>query len=85
MFDLKAWAAKPEDNNVLTYEIKGVSDTALLVKRSDKANTQQFTKATFQELLAKGRLTIVSATSFTVEKDTDWKPESNFTPLDLGA
>ena len=85
MFNLNDWAKKPEDSNVLTYEIKGVSDTALLVKRSDKANTQQFTKVTFQELLAKGRLKIVSNTTFTVEKDTDWKPQDQFQPLDLGA
>lgn len=85
MFDLNNWAKKPEDNNVLTYDIKGVSDTALLVQRRDKASTQQFTKVTFQELLEKGRLTIISNTTFTVEKDTDWKPTDNFTPIDLGA
>lgn len=85
MFDLNSWAKKPEDNNILTYEIKGVSDTALLVKRADKADTQQFTKATFQDLLAKGRLTIVSNTVFTVEKDADWKPTDNFKAIDLGA
>lgn len=84
MFNLNDWAKKSEDSNVLTYTIKGISDTALLVRRSDKSTDQQFTKVTFQDLLSKGKLKIVDNTTFTVEKDKDYNPLSQFKAIDLG-
>lgn len=84
MFNLNDWAKKSEDSNVLTYTIKGISDTALLVRRTDKSTDQQFTKVTFQDLLSKGKLKIVDNTTFTVEKDKDYNPLSQFKAIDLG-
>lgn len=83
MFDLTAWSQTEKPKN-FTYTIKGVSDTALLVQRSDKASTQSFTKTTFADLLKKGKLTIVDNTTFTVERDENYNPADQFKAVDLG-
>lgn len=83
MFDLKAWGSEEKPTHH-TYTIEGVSSTALKVKRSDRASSQTFTKATFASLLKEGRLEIIDNTTFKVEIDTNFDPNAQFKPIDLG-
>lgn len=81
MFDLNAWASQEKPTHY-TYEIKGVSANALKVVRNDKVTPQTFSKKTFQALLEEGRLTILNNSSFKVEIDQEWNPDSQFDDLD---
>jgi hypothetical protein len=80
-FDLNAWASQEKPTHY-TYEIKGVSANALKVVRNDKVTPQTFSKKTFQALLEEGRLTILSNSTFQVEIDKEWNPDSQFDNLD---
>ena len=80
-FDLNAWASNEKPTHY-TYEIKGVSATALKVVRNDKVTPQTFSKKTFQALLEDGRLTILTNSTFQVEIDKDFDPNSQFDDLD---
>jgi hypothetical protein len=80
-FDLTAWASEQKPTHY-TYEIVGVSANALKVKRNDRASAQTFSKKTFQALLAEGRLTILNNSTFQVEIDKEWNPDSQFDSLD---
>ncbi len=55
-----------------TYELLGESSTAFQVKRQDRGTPQVFTKATFQALLAEGRLEIIDDYTFKVKTDENW-------------
>jgi hypothetical protein len=81
MFNLNAWASQEKPTHY-TYEIKGVSANALKVVRNDKVTPQTFSKKTFQALLDEGRLTILNNSSFKVEIDKEWDPNSQFDNLD---
>ena len=81
MFDLNAWASQEKPTHY-TYEIKGVSANALKVVRNDKVTPQTFSKKTFQALLEEGRLTILNNSTFQVEIDKEWNPDSQFDNLD---
>jgi len=82
MFDLKNLSEdKPSS---YTYTVKGLSKTAMKVLRSDRAKPQTFMLKTYFSLLKEGRLTVLSSTTFQVENDTDFNPESQFDELDLG-
>jgi hypothetical protein len=80
-FDLNAWASQEKPTHY-TYEIKGVSANALKVVRNDKVTPQTFSKKTFQALLEEGRLTILNNSTFQVEIDKEWNPDSQFDNLD---
>jgi hypothetical protein len=80
-FDLNAWASQEKPTHY-TYEIKGVSANALKVQRNDKVTPQTFSKKTFQALLEEGRLTILNNSTFQVEIDKEWNPDSQFDNLD---
>jgi len=83
MFDLSAWASSEKPSHY-DYKIVGVSANALQVLRSDRSRPQTFTKATFQRLAEEGRLEITGPTTFKVERDSDYDPNSQFDKLDLG-
>lgn len=82
MFNLNDWASIEKPTHY-TYTIEGASATALKVLRSDRVKSQTFTKATFQALLEEGRLEIIDNSTFKVEIDTDFDPNSQFTPISL--
>lgn len=83
MFDLKAWASSEKPTSY-TYTIVGVSDNALKVLRNDRVTPQTFSKKTLQKIASEGRLSILSPSTFQVELDSEWDPDSQFEDLDLG-
>ena len=82
MFDLKAWGAPKAKATHHTYTILGVSDTQLRVLRSDKTEEQIFSRATFADLMEKGRLEVIDNKTFKVEIDKDWKPANQFKTIE---
>ena len=83
MFDLHAWASEEKPTHY-TYTIVGVNARALKVLRNDRTRPQPYSKETFQLLKKEGRLEILSKTTFRVEIDEDFDPNSQFDELDLG-
>lgn len=81
MFNLTDWASETKPTHY-TYEIKGVSANALKVVRNDRTSSQTFSKRTFQALLEEGRLEIINNSTFKVEIDKDFNPDSQFDSLD---
>ena len=83
MFDLNAWASEEKPTSY-TYTIVGVSPNALKVLRNDRVSPQTFSKKTFKKLASEGRLSILSPSTFQVEIDSEWDPDSQFDDIDLG-
>jgi hypothetical protein len=86
--DLNVLAKPSATKTSHSYKVIGVekSDTGTIKSmqcdRGDK--TTVFTVKRFQELVASGKITVISATEFTLAVDPNFVPGNNFVPVDLG-
>lgn len=80
-FDLDAWDSE-ESRTHYTYEVVGSRKDALRVVRDDKSSAQTFSRKTYKKLKDEGRLQKLSATTFKVEIDPEWNPDSQWDDLD---